>query len=204
MSINFDHSDWQYAPAEYSSDFRPSAEQGEMWYFSVSSSNRSVDFSIRNLAQLPDNFEVLLIDTKYQSEEMINNSERITLRDIAPGEINRFALLVGTKDFINGESGSVEMMDVVEYRLMPNYPNPFNPETHIRFQTRNAGNVSLKIYNILGQEIATLINGFKESGFYEIRWDGKNNFGTEAASGVYIYTLEANGFSQSRKMIKLK
>ncbi len=204
INLYFDHSDWLQDQKHYSADFRPHNLEGDIWYFTLSSANRSVDFYIRDFAELPQNFHTLLIDTKYQREYLLTNSEKVTLRDIGPGETNRFVLLIGTEEFINNRAAGVELMEVAEYRLLPNYPNPFNPETFIRYQVPAAGDVSLKIYNILGQEIATLVDGIKEAGFYEIRWDGKTQNGTEAASGVYVFTLKANNFTQSLKMIKLK
>jgi hypothetical protein len=204
VNMYFDHSGWPQKQKLYSSDFRPANPHGEAWYFTLASSRRSVDFYIGDLETLPENFRVLLLDTKYQREYRISKTEKIMLRDITPGETNRFALLIGTNEFINRAAQNVEMMAVAEYRLMPNYPNPFNPETYIRFQMTSPGNVVLKIYNILGQEVVTLVNEFKEAGFYEARWDGKTQNGVEAASGVYIYTLEINNFTESLKMVKLK
>jgi len=83
-----------------------------------------------------------------------------------------------------------------EYFLAQNYPNPFNPSTKISYGIQEAGVVNLKVYNILGIEVATLVNEHKPAGNYEASF-GKN----ELASGVYIYRLTANNFVQTRKMI---
>jgi hypothetical protein len=83
-----------------------------------------------------------------------------------------------------------------EYFLAQNYPNPFNPSTNIKFGLREAGFVSLKIYDVLGNEVAALVNEYKTAGNYEASF-GKN----ELASGVYIYRLTVNNFIQTRKMI---
>lgn len=85
------------------------------------------------------------------------------------------------------------------YELSSNYPNPFNPSTVINYQLPEAGNVELKIYDVLGREVAVLVNGFKNAGHYSIRFDGKN-----FAAGVYIYRLKAGSFTSSRKMLLLK
>jgi len=82
------------------------------------------------------------------------------------------------------------------YFLAQNYPNPFNPSTNIKFGLREAGFVSLKIYDVLGNEVAALVNEYKTAGNYEISF-GKN----ELASGIYIYRLTTNNFVQTRKMI---
>ena len=85
------------------------------------------------------------------------------------------------------------------FELEQNYPNPFNPSTTIRYSLPLAGNVNLKVYNALGQEIATLVNGHQKAQNYEVTFDASN-----LASGIYIYTLQTDNFSQSKKMVLLK
>jgi hypothetical protein len=85
------------------------------------------------------------------------------------------------------------------YSLEQNYPNPFNPATKIRFTLPEAGNVKLKIYNILGQEIRRLVDEYKEIGVYTINFDASG-----LNSGIYIYKVEVNRFIQTRKMTLLK
>ncbi len=88
--------------------------------------------------------------------------------------------------------------------LMDNYPNPFNPTTAIKFYIPNNSNVSIKIYDMLGKEVTTLISGPINAGYHIIYWNGKDKFGNAAASGVYIYRLSAGSFSESKKMALLK
>ncbi|HET6273796.1 MAG TPA: T9SS type A sorting domain-containing protein [Bacteroidota bacterium] len=83
--------------------------------------------------------------------------------------------------------------------LEQNYPNPFNPSTEIRYTIGEPGQVSLKIYNLLGQEVASLVNERQLAGAYKVRLDGGS-----LASGMYFYRLQANGFVESRKMLLLK
>jgi len=86
-----------------------------------------------------------------------------------------------------------------KFELSQNYPNPFNPVTTIRFNLPEAGNVKLTLFNILGQELKTLVNGFKESGVHTINFDA-----SELNSGMYIYKIEAGNFVQTRKMTLVK
>ncbi|NIR92566.1 MAG: T9SS type A sorting domain-containing protein [Gammaproteobacteria bacterium] len=91
------------------------------------------------------------------------------------------------------------------FAVSPNYPNPFNPTTMIRYQFPKAADVRLVVYNILGQKIRTLVNARIEPGYHQIQWDGRNEAGVQVSSGIYIYRFEAAGeFSQIRKMIFLK
>lgn len=86
-----------------------------------------------------------------------------------------------------------------DYLLYQNYPNPFNPVTQIRYNLPEDGFVTLKVFDILGKEIANLINEFNQSGTYEINWNA-----SQYPSGIYFYKLETNNFSQVRKMMLLK
>ncbi len=98
-----------------------------------------------------------------------------------------------------------------QFSLKPNYPNPFNPSTTIKYELPLSAKVTLKVYNILGQEIATLAdNGTMSAGFHEAVWNGLNKYNQSVASGIYIYRITAaaiNGndrFTQTRKMMLIK
>ena len=101
-----------------------------------------------------------------------------------------------------------------DFELSQNYPNPFNPTTRIRYSIPSLKNplpggargglVTLKIYDILGNEVATLVNENKPVGSYEVSWNGTNNSGQHVASGTYIYRITAGDFVQSKKMVLLK
>ncbi len=86
-----------------------------------------------------------------------------------------------------------------KFTLYQNYPNPFNPESTIKFELAASGKASLIVYNILGQEVKTLVNGFLNRGTYAVQFNG-----TGLASGVYIYRLQTEGFTQTKKMILMK
>jgi hypothetical protein len=85
------------------------------------------------------------------------------------------------------------------FNLFQNYPNPFNPSTNIKYQIANSGFVSLKIYNILGKEVATLVNEKQSTGNYEITFDGSG-----LASGIYFYKLVTENFTDNKMMILVK
>ena len=89
------------------------------------------------------------------------------------------------------------------FALLQNYPNPFNPSTKIQYTIGNAGSVSLKIYNVLGREVATLVNGHQEAGSYTVPF-GINNGTFDLSSGVYFYRLEVGSFVSTKKLILMK
>ncbi len=90
------------------------------------------------------------------------------------------------------------------YEVSQNYPNPFNPSTVIKYGLPEASFVTIKIYNMLGQEVKTLVAGDKEAGSYRIQWNGDDNYGNKVSSGAYIYRIVAGSFVQARKMVLLK
>lgn len=91
-----------------------------------------------------------------------------------------------------------------EFSLGQNYPNPFNPMTHISYQLSSLSFVTLAIYDLLGREIKTLVSEDQPAGFYNVDWDGKDELGNTVPSGVYLYSLKAGNFIQSKKMIMMK
>jgi hypothetical protein len=90
------------------------------------------------------------------------------------------------------------------FELSQNYPNPFNPETVIPFSVPESGVLRLSIFNVLGQEVALLVDGSVQAGFHRIVWDGKDGFGRSIASGLYFVRMHSDGFSSVRKMMFLK
>lgn len=105
-----------------------------------------------------------------------------------------------------GVSTSVNDVNIekIEFNLKQNYPNPFNPQTNIEFELKKDSNVELKVYDINGQEVNTLINNNLNSGCHKLIWNGTDNNNNKVSSGVYFYRLNANGTTDTKKMILLK
>lgn len=166
------------------------------------------------------NLEVKLINSSdnlkfNQSEKVITNIEKGTEQgavfnfdvayDIKTAKSDTVEFIITdnsgihlTKQFILNYAGPTE------YKLEQNYPNPFNPTTKIRFTVpsnanNEISNVVLKIYDVLGKEVSTLVNEKKESGYYEVEFNAGRY-----ASGVYIYSLRAGNFISTKKMMVLK
>ncbi|MDP2207680.1 MAG: ice-binding family protein, partial [Bacteroidota bacterium] len=90
-----------------------------------------------------------------------------------------------------------------EFTLLQNYPNPFNPSTKIEYSLDKAAQVSLKVYNLLGNEVATLVNGRQGAGSYTVQFN-TNEGVLSLSSGVYFYRLEAGSFVSTKKLILMK
>ncbi|MFQ5771222.1 MAG: FlgD immunoglobulin-like domain containing protein [bacterium] len=113
--------------------------------------------------------------------------------------------------FKNGNPVSVESRgsSPKEFKLNQNYPNPFNPGTQIAYEILTQSFVTIKIYNLLGNEVATLVHEEKVPGSYEVTWNGRNSKGEGVASGIYLYKLVIAGknsehFSETKKMILMQ
>ncbi len=100
------------------------------------------------------------------------------------------------------QPGDIEVPST--YSLLQNYPNPFNPSTTIGFALPTAGDVTLDVFNLLGQKVKTLVNTAMEAGEHTVVWDGTTDAGTRVASGVYFYRLSTENFTDTRKMLMLK
>ena len=154
--------------------------------------------------------------TKENLSRYANVSYQVDCSNIASGEyyLRLVTTVEGEADYHLGnvQNGSEELnkhnyqqirfsgTDIpVTYALEQNYPNPFNPATTIRYQIPKVGIVTLKVYDLLGAEVATLVNEEKVAGKYEVNFDANN-----LASGIYIYRLNVNDFVNVKKMVLLK
>ena len=119
--------------------------------------------------------------------ESVNNQQTI-----AAGIVPEGSIIFKTGNGTNN-------IEITTYELFDNYPNPFNPSTKIIYQIPERGNVSLKVYDMLGKEITTLVEEYRDEGRYEINFDAGN-----LASGIYIYQLRANNYIATKKMLLMK
>jgi hypothetical protein len=103
------------------------------------------------------------------------------------------------------EKGMTQSNAVPEqYALAQNYPNPFNPATTIHYALAKAGHVEVVIYNMLGEVIATLVNGEQNAGYYDVTWNGQNDKHQTVASGIYLYRMRSGDFVDVQKMVLMK
>jgi hypothetical protein len=110
--------------------------------------------------------------------------------------IYRSNVVTGIEDGIGSEPTT--------FLLHQNFPNPFNPSTQIRFSLPSEANVKLTIYNLLGQHVATILEGKLNAGVHSVPWNGRSQSGIPMASGVYFYRLKAGSFVETKKMLLLR
>jgi hypothetical protein len=119
------------------------------------------------------------------------------------GPVQKNVTKVSLEDLTVGVSENVEKVPT-RFALFQNYPNPFNPETQIRYQVPEKAHVRLRILNLLGEEVAALVDEEKIPGYYSVTWGGTDRTGRRVASGVYLYRLEAGTFVDVKKMVVIK
>ncbi|HEY6191656.1 MAG TPA: T9SS type A sorting domain-containing protein [Bacteroidota bacterium] len=146
-------------------------------------------------------FANFLLETRSSQSVTASLKDFLVGRFSAPGAaaISQIPANVGMA--VNALSGEKSAAAPVPegYALHPNYPNPFNPTTQIRFDLPEVSTVRLSVFNILGQEVATLVSGTMAAGFQSVEWNTSNLQGSALPSGVYIYRLQAAGLSSGRE-----
>jgi hypothetical protein len=113
-----------------------------------------------------------------------------------------FTILYGTTELVNDINENQDFQ-ALDFYLSQNYPNPFNPTTKIKFVIPKSSFVNLKVFDVLGREVATLVNEEKSQGEYEVEFSAKGG-ASQLSSGIYFYKLQTENFSSTKKMIYLK
>ena len=138
----------------------------------------------------------LFADTSVQISASQINSVTFKLSGL---EAMVFSLQKNTPTSVRGNENTV-----YQYQLEQNYPNPFNPSTVITYSIRQPGNVRVIVFDLMGREVAVLVNQNQNSGTYKVAWNGKNSSGTSVSSGIYFYSINSGSFVSTKKMILLK
>jgi len=162
--------------------------------FSITSKYGLVDISKSNL--LIDAISEDSVILTFNMGEILLNKDTINVSS-SEGDFLITFLILGYDSTTAIEQNSIITLN--QFELYQNYPNPFNPSTTIKYELPVNGNVKLIIYDVLGGEIKTLVNGFKQKGRYEVQFNASG-----LPSGIYLYKIEAGNFSANRKMILLK
>ena len=176
-------------------DYRPEIKDGQIYDLKIrNASKKNVNLVHSGVENFSDS-EVYLLD---ENLNRFYNLKYMNEIYISPVHKNyNYKLLIGDTDFIN-DIKKTYMPD--GYLLYQNYPNPFNPSTVIKYQIPDDNTlVELKVFNILGRELITLVNEEQDQGIYEVELNSSG-----LSSGIYFYTLKAGGYSETKKMILIK
>lgn len=153
-----------------------------------------------------ENFYIGFVEShtngRYNFENMPGGNFEIVANKLGYSTATQIIQLDNTLDSVNFALNQVLTVGNIipeKYYLHQNFPNPFNPVTNIKFDIPNSSFVTLKVYNILGEKVAALINENKPAGSYEIYFDA-----SALASGIYFYRLETESFTETKRMVFLK
>jgi parallel beta-helix repeat protein len=189
--------------AKLSYDIRSSDEPGHVWDMTVENStgkkNTKLSWEFIDPARAE---RIMLIDITHNKKIEMAEEGSYSFDQTRPV---RFKVVAGKSQWVTQQVDKIETELPKEFSLSQNYPNPFNPATTIKFEVARSGPVRIKIYNILGQEIATLIDRYYETGkAYSVVWNGRDRLGREVASGLYIYRMETGRLTITKKMMLIR
>ena len=205
VSVFFPHPDWPGPITDFCADVRPEPFSGDIWDIQVNTNVRDiVHLTFTDLEQVPGQYEVWLFDENVNLSQNLRLTNRYSFAGPTSNFHKKLKIAIGPTDFINHSLTQTNSIPTA-FVLDQNFPNPFNPATTIRYGLPHDSRVSLKIYNVLGKEIATLFDYEPiPAGYHIAIWDGRNKTGGKVSSGVYIVFMQAGDFTQSRKMLLVK
>ncbi len=179
-------------------EHRPEIGEGQSFELQLkNATNKNANLIINGIEKFAE-YEVYLIDERLKKFYNLKIQNEIELS--GNHQNNQFSLLIGKLDFIKTYKDNYTP---TEFALYQNYPNPFNPTTFIRYQVPEKTNVSIKIYDVLGNLIKVLVDEIKDEGYYEVEFDGSSANGG-LSSGIYLYEFESGLTRSIKKMTLLK
>ena len=189
----------------HSSDIRANDEFNGIWNMQIQTNDEPgpIRLTGSSLRGIPTDLMFTIIDVPNRNVIMSFPQQELIIQDKIE-DVYDIILIAGDESYV------LHMIDDIladipeEYSLGQNYPNPFNPVTKIDFALPRTGDVSLVIYNLMGQQVRTLFAKNMDYGFHTITWNGLDQFGRPVSSGVYFSELRARGFRQTKKMLMLK
>jgi len=204
VRLVFPHEDWEQHPGLYSGDFRSLAGEGQQWQGLIQTHGISGEVRVvfRDLERLPEDKEIRFYDVHLR--RLIDpREEPVYAYPVAGEETERsISILVGTEDDVLEQTEEFRRIPEILV-LYPNYPNPFNNSTMLRFSLPDRSRVSLSVYDVTGRIVRTIIQETeKEAGIHEVIWDGRDDGGRSAGSGIYVVLLRS-GLGTSRGKIVL-
>jgi hypothetical protein len=184
----------------------PAGEAGNMWDFVLNGARdeEEASLSLEQYGEIPAGYEQYLLDHDWRlSYELSTPDDPFKVKLGSSGE-RRFRILVGTKEYIRANSAGIAVYPT-EYELRQNFPNPFNPSTTVIFALPKRAQVSLEVFNILGQRVRTLLRKEeRKEGYHVMEWDSRNDHGMRVASGMYIFRFMANGQVKLKKAMLIR
>jgi len=202
VSLYFPHVEWRKVFERYREDMRSTGNPNQRWRFIVESNipNAMVTLRFEGLKDIEANLAIFLVDEALKYKQNLREDAVYQYQPRRNEFTKTFTLVVGKEEFVAGQTAGVQGAPE-NFVLEQNFPNPFNPETAIRFGLPQQSFVTIKIYDLAGREIATLLDRVElPAGRHQRVWDGRDAQGRVVVSGIYFYRLVAGSFITTKKL----
>ena len=207
VSVVMPRDNWSEDISNFTSDIRSLAEPDGVWdvELRVKEETSPVTLSLDMEGDFPVEHDIVLLDLINRETHHIKEISSVTLnQNWEKLPVYPFKVIAGSVEYVSSMTQEILSQLPETFTLHQNYPNPFNPTTTIRFDVPTPSQVTLRIYNLMGQEVRTLTREWFPIGSHQLMWNGKDQQGIPVSAGVYIYRLLSQDFQKTRKMVLLK
>lgn len=189
VQVYFPHRDWLDSPDDYTTDFQKPDPVGNSWKFIVHSNIPSADVMLKfaGLSEIEKNdLQVVLLDLAKNTQQKLHQNQDYFQLHLSGKSRKAFKLVVGKPEFVIKASKNFQSLPN-HFQLFPNFPNPFNARTMIRFYLPEKSELKAEVFNLLGERVGVLFPAKEfKAGFYEMAWEANNKNGVELPSGIYL------------------
>ncbi len=206
VSLYFPHPEWQKALSRFSDDIRSAANANHKWNFHVVTNipGEIVKLQFEGVEEIDPALSAFVVDEELSYKQNLRENAAYQYQ---PRDLERpkaLTLVVGKNDFVAEQTANVQGVPE-NFVLERNFPNPFNPETAIRFGLPQKSMVTIKIFDLAGHEVATLLDRIElPAGRHQRLWDGRDWQGRTVVSGIYFYRLTAGSFAKTMKLMVVR
>ncbi len=207
ITLVMERPEWGGPLTALSSDIRSFEETDGTWDLQLRTKDAGgpIALSSRLEGSLPAGHKVVLMDLQQRAVYDLTAGEvPAAITDYSERYPYYLKVMAGSAEYVGQAVDEALAQLPLDFALAQNYPNPFNPSTRLQYSLTRPAPVSLKVYNLLGQEITTLYEGWQDLGHFEALWDGRDRFGNSVATGIYFAVFRAQGRLYTRKMLLLK
>jgi hypothetical protein len=209
VSLAMERPDWSRESGipRFTSDVRSLVETDGVWDLAlyVKGERGPITLSCDLQGDLPAGDRIVLLDVLTREvHDLLADDRPVTITDYREDFPYHLKVIAGSVAYVEHTTQEILTHLPSDFALAHNYPNPFNPVTHLRYSLLRPARVTLKVYNLLGQEVITLVDDWRDLGHYKVVWDGRDRFGGQVASGVYFAAYMAEGRIYTRKMVLMK
>jgi phosphodiesterase/alkaline phosphatase D-like protein len=207
VSLAMERPDWGANLPRFTSDVRSYEENDGVWDLElyVKGERGLINLTHELQGDLPPGNKIVLLDVlTHKVYDLLAGDEPVVFRQYREDYPYHLKVIAGSALYVDNTTEEILAQLPTEFALAQNYPNPFNPNTRLIYSLIRPAKVALRVYNLLGQEVITLVDDWHDLGHYEVMWDGRDRFGNQVASGIYFAAYMAEGKIRTRKMVMMK